>query len=58
MLKVWSEKELTLHLQSGVWEYKDTQKYSRVVSGSRGSTLKKVEAQLQAYTYDRAFSAR
>ena len=38
MLKVWSEKELTLHLQSGrviwrqcpstpgVWEYKDTQK--------------------------------
>ncbi len=50
MLKVWSEKELSLHLQSGrviwrqcpsapgVWEYKDTQKYSRVVSGSRGST--------------------
>ena len=43
MLKVWSEKELTLHLQSGrviwrqcpstpgVWEYKDTQKFSRVV---------------------------
>ena len=41
MLKVWSEKELTLHLQSGrviwrqcpstpgVWEYKDTQKFSR-----------------------------
>ena len=50
MLRVWSEKELSLHLQSGrviwrecpsaagVWEYKDTQKYSRVVTGSRGST--------------------
>ena len=50
MLKVWSEKELTLHLQSGrvIWrqcpstpgvrEYKDTQKFSKVLSGSRGST--------------------
>ena len=50
MLKVWSEKELTLNMQSGrviwrqcpstpgVWEYKDTQKYSGVVSGPNGST--------------------
>ena len=47
MLKVWSEKKLTLHLQSGrviwrqcpstpgVWEYKDTQKFSKIVSDSR-----------------------
>ena len=48
MLKVWSEKELTLQSgrviwrqcpsTPGVWEYKEIQKFSRVVSGSRGST--------------------
>ena len=73
MLKVWSEKELTLDLQSGrviwrqcpstpgVWEYKDTQKFpglSVAPGAALGKVARKANQGLSTWKSSKAFTMR